>query len=190
MIDKIYNNQLDALLFSVNQYSEDVAGRLQYKLNVINEEENPTSLDTQLSTFVKENPSILKIVFTDSAYNSSDQLISQLLESNRQKIERLYSFKKEKYNRIEPVEFNNNNFLFFVLDKPKAKDLCGIMIDTDRFIRDILSPKILSIAQNEFSIYVFNNEKVYDFNAEGLTNPRSLAQQRKLLASSKLQSGY
>ena len=67
-----------------------------------------------------------------------------------------------------------------MLDKPKTKDLCGIMIDTDRFIRDILSPKILSIAQNEFSIYVFNKEKVYDFNAEGLTNPRSLTQQRKL----------
>jgi two-component system phosphate regulon sensor histidine kinase PhoR len=180
MIDKIYNNQLDALLFSVNQYSEDVAGRFQYKLNVINEEEYSTSLNAQLTSFVKENPSILKIVFTDSAYNSSDLLISQLLKSNRQKIERLYSFKKEKYNRIEPVEFNNNNFLFFVLDKPKAKDLCGIMIDTDRFIRDILSLKILSIAQNEFSIYVFNKEKVYDFNAEGLTNPRSLTQQRKL----------
>ena len=95
MIDKIYNNQLDALLFSVNQYSEDVAGRLQYKLNVINEEENSTSLNTQLTNFVKENPSILKIVFTDSAYNSSDLLISQLLKSNRQKIERLYSFKKK-----------------------------------------------------------------------------------------------
>jgi len=180
MIDKIYNNQLDALLFSVNQYSEDVAGRFQYKLNVINEEENSTSLDAQLTSFVKENPSILKIVFTDSAYNSSDQLISQLLKSNRQKIERLYSFKKEKYNRIEPIEFNNSNFLFFVLDKPKTKDLCGIMIDKDRFIRDILSPKILSIAQNEFSIYLFNDEKVYDFNTEGLINPRSLTQQRKL----------
>ena len=180
MIDKIYNNQLDALLFSVNQYSEDVAGRLQYKLNVINEEENPTSLNTQLLTFVKENPSVIKIAFADSNYNSSDQLISQLLKSNRQKIERLYSFKKEKYNRIEPIEFNNNNFLFFVLDKPKTKDLCGIMIDTDRFIRDILSPKILSIAQNEFSIYLFSKEKVYDFNAEGLINPRSITQQRKL----------
>ena len=95
MIDKIYNNQLDALLFSINQYSEDVAGRFQYKLNVINEEQNPSSLDTQLSTFVKENPSVIKIIFTDSNFNSSDQLISQLLKSNRQKIERLYSFKKK-----------------------------------------------------------------------------------------------
>ncbi len=38
MIEEIYNNQLDALLFSVNQYSEDVAGRWQYKLNLILEE--------------------------------------------------------------------------------------------------------------------------------------------------------
>jgi len=180
MIDKIYNNQLDALLFSVNQYSEDVAGRFQYKLNLINEEENSSSHYKQLTRFIEENPSVLKIVFTDSSFNSSDEMINDLLKFNKQKIKKLYSFKKEKYNRIEPIDYNDNSFLFFVLDNPRAKSLCGIMIDSDKFIRDILSPKILSIAQNEFSIYVFNKGKVYDFNSVGNTNPQSLNQQRKL----------
>lgn len=180
MIDKIYNNQLDALIFSVNQYSEDVVGRFQYKLNFFNEEKKSSSLDSQLTRFVEENPSVIKIVFTDSTLNSSDPMINGLLKSGQQKIEKLYSFKKEKYNRIEPIEYNNNSFLFFVLDNPTSKNLCGIMIDADKFIRDILSPKILSIAQNEFSIYVFNNEKIYDFNSEGNINPRTLNQQRKL----------
>ena len=180
MIDKIYNNQLDALLFSVNQYSEDVAGRFQYKLSLINEGDNPLYFQDQLTNFIEENPSIIKIVFADSTFNSSDQVTNELLKFNKEKIEKLYSFKKEKYNRIEPLEHNNNTFLFFVLDNPKTANLCGVTIDTDKFIRDILSPKILSIAQNEFSIYIFNKEKVYDFNSEGNINPRLLDQQRKL----------
>lgn len=180
MIDKIYNNQLDALLFSVNQYSEDVAGRFQHKLNLVTEQDDPFSLNKQLTNFIEENPSIKKIVFTDSTFNSSDQMINDLLKLNQQKIKKLYSFKKEKYNRIEPIKHNNNTILFFVLDNPKIQNLCGVMIESDRFIRDILSPKILSIAQNEFSIYVFNKEKVYDFNSVGNTNPQLLNQQRKL----------
>jgi two-component system, OmpR family, phosphate regulon sensor histidine kinase PhoR len=180
MIDEIYNNQLDALLFSVNQYSEDVAGRFQYKLNLINEQDNPSSYEEQLTNFIENNPAVKNIVFADSTFTSSDQITNDLLKFNKQKIKKLYSFKKEKYNRIEPLEYNNNIFLFFVLDNPKTTNLCGVMIDTDKFIRDILSPKILSIAQNEFSIYVFNKEKVYDFNSEGNANPRLLNQQRKL----------
>jgi two-component system, OmpR family, phosphate regulon sensor histidine kinase PhoR len=180
MIDKIYNNQLDALLFSVNQYSEDVAGRFQYKLNLINEQDDSLSADKQLNNFIEENSHVKKIVFSDSIFASSDQTISDMLKVNRQKVERLYSFKKEKYNRIEPIEYNNNTFLFFVLDNPKMQNLCGIMIDSDRFIRDILSPKILSIAQNEFSIYVFNKEIIYDFNSDGNVNPHLFSQQRKL----------
>ena len=180
MIDKIYNNQLDALLFSINQYSEDVAGRFQYKLNLLNEQNDPLSINKRLNNFIEENPSVKKVVFTDNTFSSSDQLINEILKINRQQIERLYSFKKEKYNRIEPIDHNNNTFLFFVLDNSVTKNLCGIMIDTDRFIRDILSSKILLIAQNEFSIYVFNNEKVYDFNSEVNSNPRQLNQQRKL----------
>ena len=89
MIDKIYNNQLDALLFSVNQYSEDVAGRFQHKLNLVTEQDDPFSLNKQLTNFIEENPSIKKIVFTDSTFNSSDQMINDLLKLNQQKIKKL-----------------------------------------------------------------------------------------------------
>ena len=53
---------------------------------------------------------------------------------NQQKIKKLYSFKKEKYNRIEPIKHNNNTILFFVLDNPKIQNLCGVMIESDRLI--------------------------------------------------------
>jgi two-component system phosphate regulon sensor histidine kinase PhoR len=180
MIEKIYNNQLDALLFSVNQYSEDVAGRLQFKLNTLSEENNHLVTDTKLTAFVKENSYVKKIVLVDSSLKSSDQTINAILQYNKEKLSKLYIFLKEKYNRIEPIEHEGSTFLFFVLDKSTANTICGVEIDSDRFIRDILTPKILSIAKDEFSVYVFSNEKIYDFNSQGNSNPRELSQQRKL----------
>jgi two-component system phosphate regulon sensor histidine kinase PhoR len=163
MIEKIYNNQLDALLFSVNQYSEDVAGRLQFKLNTVSEENNLLLTDPKLTSFAKENSYIKKIVLVDSSLKSSDQTINSILQYNKEKLTKLYSFLKEKYNRIEPIEYKGSTFLFFVLDKSAANTLCGVEIDSDKFIRDILTPKILSIAKDEFSIYVFSNEKINTF---------------------------
>ena len=40
--------------------------------------------------------------------------------------------------------------------------------------------KFYLLLKTNFQYIVFNKEKVYDFNAEGLINPRSLTQQRKL----------
>ncbi len=180
MIEDIYNNQLDALLFSVNQYSEDVASRLQNNLNIINQDDNSSAYDTRLKDFVADNSYITKIFFADSALKSPNQSLSRLLETNKEKLIKLYEYKKEKYNRIEPIEHRDSTFLFFLLDRPGIKNLCGLMIEADKFIDDVLTPKILSVAREEFSIYVFSKERVYDFNSEGKTNPRQLNQQRKL----------
>lgn len=179
MIENIYNNQLDALLFSVNQYSEDIASRLQNKLDFIGSS-NSTLLNEQLKKITSENSYIKKIVFADSTLKSSEPELNGMLERNREKLKKLFLFKKERYSRIEPIEHQDGTLLFFVLDNSEIDDLCGVMIDDDKFIRDILTPKILSVAKDEFSIYVFNNETIYDFNSEGSSNPRQLSQKRQL----------
>lgn len=180
IIENIYSNQLDALLFSINQYSEDVTSRIQQRLNSISQQTDSSSIDERLKFFQEENSYINKIIFIDSTLESDDIEISNLLKTNSDKLNRLYGFKKEKYSRIEPIEYNGSEFLFFILDKPAEKNLCGLMIDPNAFINEVLSPKILSIAQDELSIFVFNTEKVYNFNSNDNTNPRTLNQQRKL----------
>ena len=180
MIEKIYSNQIDALLFSVNQYSEDVTNTLKQKINLIIRQNDSSLLSEKLEAFRAENSYIEDIYIVDANSVLSNHKLNDLLSANEEKITRLYNYKKEKYARIEPIEYDGSEYLFFILDKPSKSDLCGLLINPNKFIEDILSPKILSIAQNEFSIFVFNKEKIYDFNFEGNTDPRSLSPQRKL----------
>lgn len=180
MLEDIYNNQLDVLLFSVNQYSEDVTGRLQNELNVIINNTSERTTSYQLKNFVDENSFIKKIIFTDTTFKSTEPAIEKLLQTNIDKLSKLYFYLKENYKRVEPIEYGTGTFLFFVLNDSVSNKLAGILIDSDKFIRDVLADKIWSIAKDEFSIYLFNKEKVYDFNSNGDTNPRSIAQQRKL----------
>lgn len=180
MLEEIYRNQLDVLLFSVNQYSEDAAGRLQNELNSIIGNKGSLTSNDQLQEFIDENSFVKKIIFADSTLESPDPAIEKLLKANGEKLSKLYSYKKENYNRVEPIEYQEGTFLFFVLDDSSFNKLAGILVDSDKFIRDILTDKILSIAKDEFSIYLFNKEKIYDFNSDGDQNPQKLAQQRKL----------
>lgn len=180
MLEEIYSNQLDVLLFSINQYSEDVAGRLQTKLNSIIGAQNTQEFDDQLEAFIAQNSFIEEIVFVDSTLESTNTEIKKLLEWHRGELSKLYQYKKENYNRIEPIEYKNSTILFFVLDDSSSNRLAGILVDSDKFIRDILTDKILSVAKDEFSIYLFSKEKIYDFNSDGDKNPQKLNQQRKL----------
>ena len=180
MIEEIYNNQLDALLFSVNQYSEDVAGRWQYKLNLILEETDQSLVNIKLKKFLEENPTVQEIYLTDSTLALPNQAVQKMLNANSSRIQKLFFFKKQKYNRIEPIEYEDNSFLIFILEGVTKNNLCCVLINPDRFISYYLTPKILSITKDEFLIYVFNDKKVYDFNSSGNKNPRELSQQRKL----------
>ncbi|NWF89547.1 MAG: GHKL domain-containing protein [Ignavibacteriaceae bacterium] len=180
MLGEIYSNQLDVLLFSVNQYSEDITGRLQNELNIIMDKKDDQAISGELKNFINENTFIKKIIFTDSTFGSTEPEIKKLLQANREKISKLYLYKKENYNRVEPIEYQKSTFLFFILNDSITTRLAGILIDSDKFITDVLTDKILSIAKNEFSIYLFNKENVYDFNSDGDKNPYELAQQRKL----------
>lgn len=177
ILEEIYNNQLDALLFSINQYSEDAASRFQMRLNNIYQIENSKLFDQQLDSLLSLYPYIKKIYFTDSSLHSSDQNFEKVLKLNEDIIYKLYYYKKEKYNRIEPIQDQDNLYLLFVTNNSYKNNLCGILLDDNKFIEDVLTPKILSVAKNEFFIYLFSEKKVFRFNSEEDINPKYLKQQ-------------
>ncbi|HEX3073355.1 MAG TPA: hypothetical protein VHP30_07050, partial [Ignavibacteriales bacterium] len=65
IIENIYNNQLDAILYSVNQFSEDVASSWAGKIkNMLEKKNYAFSMDDQ-KNFTRENSSILYIYLAD-----------------------------------------------------------------------------------------------------------------------------
>jgi two-component system phosphate regulon sensor histidine kinase PhoR len=186
VIERIYENQLDAILFSVNQYSEDIAGSWRGRINssiALNEPETSAFREVT-KNFLNENPSILTIIISDEKGNSitifnndnanqiektDTKAIKNFFTNNSDKINRLFLYEKSGYLKIEPVEeklLPGSSTLLFLLDAINNESkYCVMLIDAESFIRLVLSRKILSVAQDEFAVFVYNSDIKIGFNA-------------------------
>ncbi len=162
VLDQIYSNQLDALLFSVNQYSEDVVSSWRNKINNSVSGENKSSINLFLKLYAPVN----FIFITDSSRtsairvysgnnNTTNDSITALQIVNRQKeiINRLYTYGKSGYLKLEPVSLSSDlSAVLFLLDD---NSLCGVIFNPYTFIRQQLDSKMRSIAGNEFILAVY-----------------------------------
>ncbi|MGB8319617.1 MAG: hypothetical protein WCE54_15890, partial [Ignavibacteriaceae bacterium] len=123
VIEEIYNNQLDAILFSVNQYSEDVISSWRSKINLLLTEKisHPGFFKTKADSFLSINKAISSIIFADSlntkiiselkyfkdsnkiANNKNNPVeIKNFLKNYSAKIKKLYTYERGGYSKIEP----------------------------------------------------------------------------------------
>ncbi len=162
VIDRIYSNQLDAILFSINQYSEDLVSSWRNRINNSLSGNDEESIKEFLNVY-----SSLNFVFvTDSSAGSNikvyskqetagNQILitSELLKSKESTIKRLYTYKKNNYLKLEPVEISPTNSLVLFLLEDNL--LCGVVFNPDKFIYQLLDSKMKSIAGNEFVLAVY-----------------------------------
>lgn len=174
IIEEIYNNQLDVILSSVNQYSDDVASTWAFKMN--NLFSTPQrNLYSSLQQFIHNNPSMKGIFYTtDTSYKDVEivlqdfnlsilnqrKVIGTLIRQNNKKINKLYLNLMGGYRKIEPFSSpQSSNLLYFVFaadDFHGQRMLCGMIVDVQGFVNQVLSPKIQAIVQEQFIISVLN----------------------------------
>ena len=194
VLNTIYNNQLEAILFSVNQYSEDVvsswASQTDLLIGQLNFSDDERSRQL-LQKFYDEHvslemiffvdslndrnvrfvyPEVLKNQLTDSINNQSmNRIIQETMNQNQQIINRLYTYQRGGYRKIEPLKsehIQNHILLIFTLEQEgDTKKLCGLIIDPQTFVFRILSPKIQAVAQDEFVISVISRIDDFRFNS-------------------------
>jgi two-component system phosphate regulon sensor histidine kinase PhoR len=170
VIEETYSKQLDAILFSVNQYSDDVISswrRDRMNLVLAKEASNPEQLNAKLESFLNVNKFILSIFFADSlqANNTSSLIfdsslakfdIKAFLNKNSSIIKKLYTYERGGYNKIEPLEnesTDSRTVLVFLLDDPlKLKNICVMVIDPEKYVNNVLGVKIREIAEENFII--------------------------------------
>lgn len=124
---KVYDQQLETILFSVNQYSQDILSKwievLEISYNEVAESGNLEDLVSDIRsnpifdniTFLnKKNGDIKQVVtgegiFYESSGNKiiDDQFINwkPVIEKNREKIDRLINYKSSGYSKLEPIDF-------------------------------------------------------------------------------------
>ncbi|MBA4406001.1 hypothetical protein C0389_01875 [bacterium] len=191
VITEIYKSQLESILFSVNQYSEDIVRSWTARIQIAVDEVNTptTNLYDRLKRLFDENTALNFIFLTDSSQiiniygkklitKGNDKAIVSLLQNKSQTIERLNRYKLNNFIKIEPLKSELDNkiqILIFILTDGRV---CGLGIEKEIFIRQNLSSKIQSAARNEFTLVVFDstqNKTVYAVEASS----QQKIQQRK-----------
>jgi two-component system phosphate regulon sensor histidine kinase PhoR len=191
VISRIYSNQLDAILYSVNQYSEDVVSSWASRIDEFHDDLSnfdAVKISSAIDSFYNQFPS-LYIIFVADSVNSEVKLIvkneknnnffnklgdfkksvKNIISENQPIVKRLLTYKTAGYRKLEPVNSDTTtdfSMLLFIEETPEGlKRITGMMIDPKEFVYRILSLKIQEIAQREFVISVFNRAENFQFNS-------------------------
>jgi two-component system phosphate regulon sensor histidine kinase PhoR len=180
LVTEIYDRQMDAVLFSLNQYAWDIctswANRVEFIYN-----QPPSSQEIKLKDFIKATPSIQLIFFSDSAAtnlrliprwsNDSTRKINQgllytRLQSETVLLRRIIYHRQIGYSKIEsllmsPEEDKQGSvhiILLFAMEKFEQSYLIGgIALDARHFISQMLGPKMSEYAERNMRLGIFPN---------------------------------
>lgn len=168
VIQNIYKNQLDAILFSINQYSDDIAGSLASR---IENSQNNYKADTAfaLKKIFNDIPSVKGLVQFNikfeylSSYPDSNpdslqiEKLNAELVHNSKIIIQLQTYLRSGYRKIVTIETHGRDVKWIVfLTNVKNQDIVNVLvIDPEKFISQVLDPKIQEIAKGKFDIAAY-----------------------------------
>lgn len=175
MIQNIYTKQLEAILFSVNQYSDDVLNSWTTKIQGSLEETDTKRLDELLSL----NTSLTRIFTADTVPETGVQNIFELKDSSRSnsksgidsvlargsvKIKQLLSYKKNGFQKIDWLPYSQNpnentQCLVFIAQAKQKMLVVGLLIDAELFIQDLVGPRLQAVAKDQFILSVFRKNQ-------------------------------
>lgn len=173
VLTEIYDNQLEAILFSVNQYSQDLVDAWSRDINLALEDKSP---DEKMINFLSDNEAVTYVLWADTALAKtklwtiqewpSEEVKDILIDSaNAQKalIKRLQTFSRGGYERKEPLGrlkaegLTNQSALVFLLNSDWASyQVCYLVFDPNLFITQSLAQKIQSVTQEKFIIAAYD----------------------------------
>jgi len=164
ILETVYREQLDAIIFSINQYSADI---LDFYLKQIDYQWNQSGSTTVIdATFLQQNLAIKALIVQKGQETESFSLQDSialpktlgdsLFHENQEIIERLSSYKEAGYIKPElltqlTIDETLYNVIMIVIGDATP---CLLLIDPIVFIEDLLSPKIQQIAAQELLVAI------------------------------------
>lgn len=192
MFDQIYRQQLDALLFSLNQYSWDIANGWASDVSRMVKEHLPSSSPSSRSgyqDFLGTNRGIEALFVADTTaasvslacvaprdssrlrFRESDFL--KLVRSQYQLVSRLLHLQRTGYRKIEglPITASQRDpstCLLFIAEGPqKQMFIAGIVLDAEAFVRGVLRGKLDEAGGNDFLLSVLRKSDRRQIYATG-----------------------
>ncbi len=179
IIEEIYSSQLQSILFSINQYSEDIVRSWNSRLNSILENRgNEEELKSELLALFSETQSVQSLYVSDSLFK--DQLyaefnagsitlaennrnLKELVQNNLNQLSRLYRYNESGFQKIEALYSSSIDRLYLIVILSGGK-FSLLSINKQSFIQKTISSKIQSVARDQFVVSIsdsLNNRQIY-----------------------------
>src|SRR5688572_15098665 len=176
IIRETYENQLDAILYSVNQYSDDVISSWANRIRLEARESSVDSLSNieRLQATLNQTDVVRYVYFSDLNSNSAvyalngdnssiaeiKNVMDGLIHGERERIEKLVEYEQAGFRKMEAMNVtigDNGMPVLFVLDKnPQNYKIGGIIIDLPSFIENTIGPKMQGISGEKFVIFALS----------------------------------
>lgn len=168
-LEKIYKRQLDAVLFSINQYTDDKVRNWTTQLDML----YGTVTNEELYDTLIQNDPIFRALYTrdqqglnreylgiSEDYHSAafQGQVDSLFEVSQSLFRRLVRYKETGFQKLEVTDdmFKADGielgYKTFVLGKGDNIRLCIYLFDTEVFVEHHLVPKFQQIAQDQFTL--------------------------------------
>jgi two-component system, OmpR family, phosphate regulon sensor histidine kinase PhoR len=181
LVQQAFEQQLETILFTINQNSEN------YIVSWVNQLNVPVDCDGEvMENIVKRlfmnNPAILQISFFNTTDGKHLKTIIQFdkeivfLKPELGMLNTLKRYSEQGYPRIETVRDNENTFFYFIIKSTNVDMLGAIVIHSKTFVEQNLGASIQQIAQNRFSISITDTlaaTSIYSTQTDTLVNMKS-----------------
>lgn len=184
VIEQIYKEQLDAIIFSINQYSTDVLSSMIDQIETNFKNQTPEKEYKEVMRFTGVNALYLHSMVSDAKFDNlvkfegssvQESLLDSIYEANQPLIRKLDEYLEAGYRKIEPipVKLPELGQLFFAIiqDAGGKNYLLAGLIDPGQYIPEILSPKLQQVS-NEELIVAFSDDSQDNilFSTDSLTH--------------------
>jgi two-component system phosphate regulon sensor histidine kinase PhoR len=180
-LESIYTEQLNTIIFSVNQHVDDKLQSWVTKTEDIMQNDSHEIIEKELIDFCSLNTPISLIVIADSSIsndinfystkwqtysdNATDRM-QKILKNNYQLISELKGYKEKGYNKVQTLEnkLDDTPLLSFLIDDGNEQTkIVTFVINMDEFISQIINKKINSISSNNLIVSIFHNEDLISY---------------------------
>ena len=164
ILQNIYQRQLDVIIFSINQYSNDMMSNLAKDMEHINaldsaDENTLQNLSIRWLAWDLDSTVHIEYVAHEERNNPDKPTeVKRIFESNREEIERLKRYQNTGYQKLEPLgnisDSTSNIFLLLFVTRNLTPAL--IAFDAELFAEDMLAPKLQEIAREDIAVAVID----------------------------------
>lgn len=190
MIQEVYNKQLEAILFSVNQYSDDAVNRWMTQVEAsVDPASGTQGMPPPIASLLELHPALTAVFLVDTlaglpqwnvfARDTSMSVgVTGLLRDTTWqdpgKVNQLLNYRRSGFQKVEALDGPSPNedpaqwIIFIVQTQQQKPRLAGTLIQPELFIEDLIGPRLQGIARDQFVLSVIRKgtgERIYSTDA-------------------------